>query len=103
MAEVDELARVFLSQGADALALPAHLARVGRQQATQDAQQAGLAAAVRACDAQRLPGAEREAQAREELLLLSHAFQPRRFEHSPYSCRNAAPGLTEVKPGADPP
>src|SRR5688500_9479049 len=68
VAEVDEVTGVFLAQRLNGGPVPAHLARARREQAAQDAQQAGLAAAVRAGDAQRLARRERERERAEQLL-----------------------------------
>jgi hypothetical protein len=52
MTDVDELARVLLGEAPDRLAAPAHFALRRGKEATEDAQQARLAAAVGAGDAQ---------------------------------------------------
>src|SRR5262245_31096957 len=81
MAEIHELARIVFAQRADRLALPAHLARRRRQQAAQDAQQAGLAAAVVARDAQRLAFLQSERQPAEQLPPAALALEIDRLQH----------------------
>src|SRR5688572_21395666 len=81
VAEVDQLARVLLPHAPDRLALPAHLARARRQQPAQNAQQAGLAAAVGAGDAQQLAWLQRERQPAEQNPPAARAFEIGRFQH----------------------
>ena len=60
MPQVKQLARVLLPHGVRVLPRPQHPARRGACQAAEDAQQAGLAGAVRAGDAQQRARGERE-------------------------------------------
>ena len=82
VAQVDDLARVFFFQRTDFFATPTHFAFTRREQAAQDAQQAGLAAAVDAGNAQPLAGGEGKAKRIEQRALLAHALQADRFQHA---------------------
>src|SRR5258706_10110799 len=90
VAQVDDLSRIFLPQNADRLALPAHLPFIRRQQTAEDAQQAGLAAAVRAGDAQALAARQRKAKGAEKRAVLAHALQASGFEHGALLQKGAA-------------
>src|SRR5258707_10679809 len=82
----NQLLRVFLPQPPYVAALPAHLAAVRQQQAAQNTQQAGLAAAVRPGDAQQLAAIERERQAAEKPSPAPLAIEGRRLEPGHLSC-----------------
>src|SRR6266581_9616956 len=81
MPEVKQLLRVLLAQPQDCASLPAHFARVRRQQPAQDPQQARLATAVRARDAQPLAAAQRERQAAEQDPPTALATKVGRIQH----------------------
>src|SRR3954468_3277261 len=82
VADVDQLARVILSQAADRLALPAHLAGARPGETAQDPQEARLAAAVRAGDAQQLaPGHDERDPAKQDPCA-AFAFKLRRLQHA---------------------
>ena len=82
MPDVDELARVVLLQRSDRLAFPAHRAGAGRGEPAQDPQQAGLAAAVGAGDAQQLARRHGERDAAKELAPAALAFQLLSLQHA---------------------
>src|SRR5688572_28858480 len=72
---------VFLLEGLDVGAVPAHFARARREQPVQDPQQAGLAAAVRPRDAHQFAGRKPEREPAEERSSAALAFQIPRLQH----------------------
>src|SRR5262249_8881689 len=80
--DVDQLARVVLLQACDRLSLPAHLPGARAGEPAEDAQQARLATAVRARDAQQLARGEDEGNRAEQGPRAALAFELRRFEHA---------------------
>src|SRR5262245_7610191 len=81
MAEIEHLLRIFFPQGLDRGAIPAHLSGGRRKKAAKNAQQAGLAAAVRPCDAQRLAAFQGERERAEQLPPAALAFQVAPLQH----------------------
>src|SRR6266851_7546714 len=80
VSDVDELAPEFLLQPADILARPAHFAPRRLEQPACDAQQAGLAGAVRPDDPQQLAAAQREPKTIEQRALAASALEIDRLE-----------------------
>src|SRR5438445_26006 len=81
VANVDQLARVLLGEAEDRRAAPAHFALRRREQAAEDAQKAGLAAAVRAGDAHEIAAGDAERESAEERAAASLAVEPLRLQH----------------------
>src|SRR6185503_4761693 len=81
VSEIDELLRVVLAQVHDLAPSPAQLSFHGGKEAAQDAQQAGLAAAVGPFDAQRFARLERKAEPAEQLAPAALAPKIIGFEH----------------------
>src|SRR5258708_35209576 len=98
----NQLLRVFLPQPLYVAALPAHLAAVRQQQAAQNTQQAGLAAAVCPGDAQQLAAIERERQAAEKPSSAPLAIESRRLQpgHLSFDGRYGVPLIISSPAGA---
>jgi hypothetical protein len=90
VADVDEVLPVFLAQFADVPAMPANLARDRFEQAAQDAQETGLAGAVRPRDAQQGSGGSGEVEAGNQASLAAFTRQINDFQHSEEQGRRAA-------------
>ena len=81
MADIGEGAMVILALLADGPGVPEYFAVAGRQQAAQDPQQAGLAAAVGPGDAQQLAFGHGKAGIGKQPALTAHAAQTDGFKH----------------------
>src|SRR3954466_1388243 len=95
VADVDELARVVLSEAADGLALPAHLAGARPGEAAQDPQEARLAAAVRAGDAQQLAPEHDGPDPAKQDPCAAFAFELRRLQHAGSLVASLGPRLAD--------
>jgi hypothetical protein len=73
--DIAQLRRVLRTDLADVLAAPAHLALVRQAKPADDAQQAGLAAAVRAVELHHVTGHDAEIQAAEQGEVVADAGQ----------------------------
>src|SRR5690606_29469661 len=86
MADIVQLAMKGLGILFDRSAVEPYLSAVRRQQAGEQPQQRGLAAAVRARDHERSPSFEGKVEMREHEAPAAHAREVPPFEHGPIPC-----------------
>lgn len=87
MADIRDIAGIFLTQCANLRTLPTNLTTLRCHQATQDAQQACFAAAVRSRELQERAGSKRETNAAKESPISADTFQVFDFQYGSASSR----------------
>src|SRR5712692_6376251 len=81
VSDVCDRGKIFLAEAAYVCSIPANLARVRRQQSTNNSQQAGLAASICPERLQKSSGAQRKVQPAKQPALAARATEVQSFQH----------------------
>src|SRR5262245_8364883 len=85
MAKVSETGEIFLTQRTDVLAVPANVTGSRGDQATENSQQTGFAAAIRSAQFDQFTGLNHKIQTLEQTARAAHTCKIADFQHSPNS------------------
>src|SRR6266850_2586933 len=89
MSDIGERAKIFLAERTDVLIIPTHFALSRLRQTAEDAQQAGLAAAVSSSYFDQFTAVCREVQILEKAAITSNAPKTYDFQHYQFSTSEA--------------